>query len=63
MELNLSRIFSMLDEFEQDFIEAEAAARGLTINAVVLECLHDGIAIAGDMEADFQIPDSQWKSH
>lgn len=62
MALDLKRVFSCLGDMEQVFIEAEADARCVSIETVVLECLRDGLANE-DMDEVFTATDRQWKSH
>jgi hypothetical protein len=62
VELNANRIFENLSDMEQDFIEAEAGARGVTIGTVLHELICEGLELE-DMDVDFQTRDSQWKSH
>ncbi len=61
------RVFESLSDMEQDQVEAEAAAFGVSIEEMMVIVLRDGLraVAAGELDMDevFQPTDSQWKSH
>jgi hypothetical protein len=61
MHINLDRVFSNLNDFEQIEVELEAEERGVHIHVVLAECIRAGLAL--DMDEVFAGRDRQCKSH
>jgi hypothetical protein len=61
--INVTNVFNSLSDMERDFVEAEAAARGVPVALVIVELVRDGLRLVDDMDEVFQPTDRQWKSH
>jgi hypothetical protein len=64
MYINLGRIFDNLSPMEQDFVEAEAHALGVSTLELMADLLREGVAHeAENMDALSTARDRQWKAH